>query len=111
MKTVNTPDNPSQAAPAVERLLSVNGRPLRIREPTLSGFELKQRAGLPLEHQLFLKTLEAAKDRPVGDMEALPLMEGMVFYVLAADQLPEDWNIWKARPPVAPADGGWFGTQ
>lgn len=81
-----------------EFLIYINGFPMKVRWRTLSAFEIKVLSGLPLGNQLFLVMVATDKDRPVGDMEALRLSEGMEFYDLPPEQLPSGWNIWDGRP-------------
>lgn len=82
-------------------LIYINGFPMKVRWKTLSAFEIKVLSGLPLDNQLFLVTAAADKDRPVGNMEALGLSEGMEFYDLTPEQLPLGWHLWDGRPSSA----------
>lgn len=88
-----------------EFLIYINGFPMKVRWKTLSAFEIKVLSGLPLGNQLFLVTAATDNDRPVGDMEALRLSEGMEFYDLTPEQMPPGWNIWDGRPSSSRRDG------
>ncbi len=67
-------------SPVPEFLIHISGFPLKVRWKRLTGFELKVLAGHALDSQLFLVTVVASTDRPVGDTETLRLEEGMELY-------------------------------
>lgn len=83
---------PENAVKSPEFVIHVDDVQLKITESSLTGSQLKAKAGKDPQYQLFLEEKGNDPDRLISDTEAVPIKNGQHFYTIPPATFGEKWE-------------------
>jgi len=83
------PENPEKHQ---EFVIHVDDVQLKVTDSSLTGSQLKAKAGKDPQYQLFLEVKGNDPDKLIGDTEAVPIKNGQHFYTIPPATFGGPWD-------------------